>query len=82
MNEVCHDVEIEPKLQPLQGQSFVKSSTTTEDEARLDTKANGLWCSRFNSTFCDVKFSTPMSKLSQNAEELQISAKNFKRSAE
>ena len=24
MNEVCHDVEIEPKLQPLQDESFVK----------------------------------------------------------
>ena len=42
MNEVCHDVEIEPKLQPLQGESFVNNSTTTEDEARLDIKANGL----------------------------------------
>ena len=42
MNEVCHDVEIEPKLQPLRGESFVNNSTTTEDEARVDIKANGL----------------------------------------
>ena len=33
MNEVWHDVEIEPKLQLLQGESFVNNSTTTEDEA-------------------------------------------------
>ena len=33
MNEVSHDVEIEPKLQPLQGESFVINSTTTENEA-------------------------------------------------
>ena len=30
MNEVCHDVEFETKLQPLQGESFVNNSTTTE----------------------------------------------------
>ena len=42
MNGVCHDVEIEPKVQPLQCESFVNNSTTTEDEARLDIKANGL----------------------------------------
>ena len=36
MNEVSHDIEIEPKLHPFQGKSFVKISTTNEDEARLD----------------------------------------------
>ena len=34
VNEVLHDVEIEPKLQLLQGESFVNKSTTTEDEAQ------------------------------------------------
>ena len=38
MKEVCFDVEIEPKLQPLEGESFVHKTTTTEDEARLDIK--------------------------------------------
>ena len=42
MNEVCHDVEIELKLQPWQSESYVNNSTTTEDEARLDIRANGL----------------------------------------
>ena len=42
MNKVCHDVEIEPHLQSLQGESFDHRTTTTDDEARLDTKANGL----------------------------------------
>ena len=55
MNEVCHDVEIEPKLQPLQGERFVNNSTTTEDEARLKFKANGLWGSRFSRAFFDLK---------------------------
>ena len=37
MNEVCHDVEVEPKLQLLHGESFVNNSTTTEDEALRQT---------------------------------------------
>ena len=65
MNEVDHDVEIEPKLQPLQGESFVNNSTTTEDESRLDIKANGLWGSRFSRAFFDVKISKPHAKTSR-----------------
>ena len=62
MNEVCHDVEIEPKLQPLQGESFVNNSTTTEDEARLDIKANRLRGSQFSRAFFDVKIFKPHAK--------------------
>ena len=40
MKEICYDVEIE--LQPLESESFVHKTTTTEDEARLDIKANGF----------------------------------------
>ena len=43
MDDVCHDVEIEPLLQPLLGESSDKKSTKGEVEARLDLKANGLW---------------------------------------
>ena len=62
MKVVCFDVEIEPKLQPLEGESFVHKTTTTEDEARLDIKANGLWNSRFCRTFFDVKVFNPLAK--------------------
>ena len=62
MKEACYDVEIEPKLQPLEGESFVHKTTTTEDEARLDIKANGLWDSRFCRTFFDVKIFNPLAR--------------------
>ena len=65
MNEVCLDVEIESKLQPLQGESVVNNSTTTEDEARLDITANGLWGSRFSRAFFDVKIFNPHAKTSR-----------------
>ena len=59
LDEVCHDVEIEPKLQSLEG----NKTTTTEDDARLDIKANGLWGGRFSRTFFDVKiFNNPHAK--------------------
>ena len=62
MKGVCFDVELEPKLQPLEGESFDNRKTTTEDEARLDIKANGLWETRFNRTFFDVKILNPHAK--------------------
>ena len=83
MNEVCHDVEIESNLQPLQGESFVNNQTTNEDEAKLDIQANELWGS-FSSAFFD-KISYPSCKTSRKllagskkhheTKELQISAK-------
>ena len=59
LDEVCHDVEIEPKLQSLEGESFHNKTTTTEDDARLDIKANGFWGGRFSRTFFDVKIFNP-----------------------
>ena len=46
----------------LEGESFVHKTTTIEDEARLDIKANGLWDSRFCRTFFDVKIFNPLPK--------------------
>ena len=40
--KISFDVEIEPKLQPLEGVSFVHKTTTTEHEVRLDIGANAL----------------------------------------
>ena len=70
MREVCYDVEIEPKLQPLEGESFFHKTTTTEDEARLDIKANGLWDSRFCRTFFDFTIFFPLARTRpKNANE-------------
>ena len=59
LNEVCDDVEIEPCLQTLQGEAFANRTTTTDDDARLDIRANGLWENRFSKTFFDVKIFNP-----------------------
>ena len=54
LGDVCNDVQIGPKLQPLEGWTFDNKSTSTEDEARLDIKANGLFDSRFCRTFFEI----------------------------
>ena len=46
----------------LEGESFHNKTTTTEDEARLDIKAIGLWGDRFSRTFFDVKIFNPHAK--------------------
>ena len=61
MIEVCQDVAVEPLLQPLEGETFDRNSTATDD-ARLDTKANGLWGTVFESTFFDVKIFNTLAK--------------------
>ena len=62
MDDVCHDVQIEPKHQSFDGEFFSSNFTTTDDDARLDIKANGLWGSRYNRTFFDVKIFNPHAK--------------------
>ena len=55
LGEVCHQVTIEPVLQPLSRESLHSSSAITTDNATLDTKAQGFWdCSR-QSAFFDVR---------------------------
>ena len=38
MSEVWFAVEIKPKLQSLQGESFVNNSTTTDEDARCKSE--------------------------------------------
>ena len=41
--EICHDVEVEPKLQPLTSERLSHHTANVEEEARLDVKARGFW---------------------------------------
>ena len=59
LTKVCHDVATEPNLEPLQGEQFRCSSTTTMDGARLDISASGFWGGRFERTFFDVQVFNP-----------------------
>ena len=46
----------------MEGESFNNKTTTTENDARLDSKANGFWGGRFSRTLYDVKIFNPHAK--------------------
>ncbi len=54
LTEVCSDVCVEPELQPLNGEQMEYATSITQDGARLDIAANGLWGGRHERTFFDV----------------------------
>ena len=42
LREVCHDVAVEPPLQPLTGEALIPLSTNLRDDARADIRARGF----------------------------------------
>ena len=55
LTEVCHQVQVEPELQPVSNpDSFSLSTANTQEGARLDFVMNGFWGSR------SCEFSIPM----------------------
>ena len=55
----CHDVAIEPVLQPLSGESFHYATADVEDEARLDVSVQRFWGNRHQKVFFDVRVFNP-----------------------
>ena len=58
MSEVCKDMQREPQLLPLSGETFEQRSTNTAAEARLDISARGIW-NTVDKTFFDVRIFHP-----------------------
>ena len=59
LTEVCHDVSLEPHLQPLSGKSLSLRTASVEDNARLDVAASWFWGGRFERAFFDVRVFNP-----------------------
>ena len=59
MSEVCHDVCVEPALQPLRGEHLSFATVSREDSARLDVRACRFWGLRQQSAFSDVRVFNP-----------------------
>ena len=66
LNNVCHDVRIEPHLQPLSGESMRYRTAKTDTEARSDISACGFWGSRFEKIFMDVRIFNPNAESYRN----------------
>ena len=66
LTEVCHEVSIEPDLQPLTGESLRGASSIIEDGARLDIAMNGFWGSKHERSLCDVRIFNPFAPSNRN----------------
>ena len=58
LSVVCHNVAIEPRLQPLNGESMTHRTAITTDDARLDIRARGFWSTSQDAYF-DVRVFHP-----------------------
>ena len=57
--EVCHDVVVEPSLQPLTGEALVLASANHRDDVRADIHVRGFW-SRSQGAFLILGCFIPM----------------------
>ena len=79
LQDVCHDVEVEPHLQTLTGE-ILTSSTNSSDEARMDVSVQGFW-QRGQRAFFDVRVFNPFAKshVNQRLETAFTSNENEKK---
>ena len=59
LREVAHDVQVEPHLQPLTGETFRHRSAISEDGACLDVAASGVWGGHFEQALLDMRVFNP-----------------------
>ena len=69
LKSVCHDVEIEPLLQPVINKQGYKASANLGDDARLDVRARGFWRDGQNAYF-DVRM-TNADSISQRGSTIK-----------
>ena len=65
LSEICKDVAVEPLLTPLTGEKFTLKSANTDDHARLDVSARGVWI-KGNRAFFDVRVFNPLAQTYNN----------------
>ena len=59
LTETCSEVCIEPNLQPVTPEQLSGATANTQDGARLDVSANGVWGGRHEKTYFDVRVFNP-----------------------
>ena len=62
LREMCHDVQVEPHLQSLTGETMAHKTTNTDPGARLDISACSVWGGQFERTFFDVRVFNPIAQ--------------------
>ena len=77
ISEVCLDVAIEPRLNPLSGECLHNRTANRDEEARLDVSARGVW-RRGERAFFDIRVFYPNAQSYQEMTLPQI-FRNHKR---
>ena len=54
LKEICHNVSVEPGLQPLTGENLHYRSVIKDDQACLDIAASGFWGTSHQHAYFDV----------------------------
>ena len=78
LTEVCHDVLVEPNLQPLTGEALAHRTSNVSEGARLDVSVNGFWGGRHEKTFLDVRVFNPHAPSNKNSSISNCYKKNTK----
>ena len=73
---MCNDVRIEPDLQPVSADQLNGASANSQDGARLDIFANGVWGRRFENSFFDVGVFNPFAPSNRNQDSAAIHKKH------
>ena len=68
MSEVCHDVCVEPTLQPLTGEQLSYATANREDSVRLDVRAGGFWGLSQQSAFFYLRVFNPCAPACQSTQ--------------
>ena len=62
LSQVCTNIQVEPQLQPLSGESLSHCTSNIDDHARLDRFARGFWNTSHEQAFVDVRVFNPLAK--------------------
>ena len=76
LSELCHNVGIEPALQPVTGEHLSQRPANREDGARLDVAAEGLGGNSRQRAFVDVRVLNPLVQSHCNTSLSQCYRKN------
>ena len=62
LSQVCSNVQVDPQLQPMSGETLFHRTSNTDEHARLDISAKGFWNSSHEQAFFDVRVFNPLAK--------------------
>ena len=66
----------EPDLQPVTPDLLIGATANSQDGARLDVSANGVWGGRYQKTYFDVRVFNPLAPSNRNQQPAAVFSKH------